>query len=671
MGAGIAQLALEAGARVVIHDPDPSAVERARDRIADGIARRTRRRSPADAGLAERTVAEAIGRLEASADLEQLARAADVVIEAALEDLALKRSIFTGLDAAARPGTILATNTSALSVAAIAAATGHPERVVGLHFFNPAPVMALVEVVAPSGADPAVVRRATELVAGWGKTAVRSADSPGFIVNRVNRPFTLEALALLEAGLGSVESIDAAVRAAGYPMGPFELMDLVGIDVNLAAARGIYQAFRYEPRFRPSPIQERLVEAGRLGRKSREGFYWYGEDGRSLGQAGAFASDPALAADPAGEIRALPAGGVAATPSSPIRSSPPSPIRSSSGSSWPSSTRPTAPSATGSPAPPTSTSRCAWGPVTRSDRSSARPRSADRPRSSPGSNGGARPAPGSSPRRPCSRRPARPDRRSRTACRIMHPTRPAHPVDGAARRSCAPSTSFPRAADRGRGPHPDRPARGLRGDVRSARLRDPIDGVVGADRGPIRQPARRRPVGWPVGQPRAVGRLARRARARGAPPERVGDVALQRLSLAGRDFYLTGTDETRGRLDDMLAKLGKTVSDLSVADAGDPTGIAVLEVGAFRVAGADSTRLLAEWVASNQATSPGRVQVSNVTLDGRALTRLVDTGRPGRWHDPRLRQGRRHLPGRRRRSGAPVERARPAADALTAERPPA
>lgn len=111
-------------------------------------------------------------------------------------------------------------------------------------------------------------------------------------------------------------------------------------------------------------------------------------------------------------------------------------------------------------------------------------------------------------------------------------------------------------------------------------------------------------------------------------PERVGDVALQRLSLAGRDFYLTGTDETRGRLDDMLAKLGKTVSDLSVADAGDPTGIAVLEVGAFRVAGADSTRLLAEWVASNQGTSPGRVQVSNVTLDGRALTRLVDTGRP-------------------------------------------
>jgi 3-hydroxybutyryl-CoA dehydrogenase len=308
MGAGIAQLALEGGARVVIHDPDPAAVERARERIADGLARRTRRRSPGDGGLVRRTVAEAIGRLESSADLAALARGADVVIEAALEDLALKRRIFAGLDAAAPPGTILATNTSALSVTTIAAATAHPERVVGLHFFNPAPVMALVEVVAPSAADPAVVRRAIELVDGWGKTAVRSADSPGFIVNRVNRPFTLEALAVLEAGLGSVESIDAAVRAAGYPMGPFELMDLVGIDVNLAAARGIYQAFRYEPRFRPSPIQERLVEAGRLGRKSREGFYWYGDDGRSLGQAGAFAGDPDLAADATGGILTLSGG---------------------------------------------------------------------------------------------------------------------------------------------------------------------------------------------------------------------------------------------------------------------------------------------------------------------------------------------------------------------------
>ncbi len=157
--------------------------------------------------------------------------------------------------------------------------------------------MALVEVVAPSGADPAVVEAAAARMTDWGKTPVRSADAPGFIVNRVNRPFTLEALRLLEDGHGSVESIDAAVRADGFPMGPFELMDLVGIDVNLAAARGICEAFHYEPRFRPSPIQERLVEAGRLGRKTGEGFYWYGEDGRRIGPAGAFVVDGALVAE--------------------------------------------------------------------------------------------------------------------------------------------------------------------------------------------------------------------------------------------------------------------------------------------------------------------------------------------------------------------------------------
>ena len=299
MGAGIAQLALEAGARVVIHDPDPSAVERARDRIADGIARRSTKRIADRLSRSGGPSPRRSSRLE-DGDRPRAAggggrRRHRGGARGPRPEAAASSS--PRLDAAARPGTILATNTSALSVGAIAAATGHPERVVGLHFFNPAPVMALVEVVAPPAADPAVVRRATELVAGWGKTAVRSADSPGFIVNRVNRPFTLEALALLEAGLGSVESIDARVRAAGYPMGPFELMDLIGIDVNLAAARGIYQAFRYEPRFRPSPIQERLVEAGRLGRKTREGFYWYGDDGRSLGQAGAFASDPEAAAD--------------------------------------------------------------------------------------------------------------------------------------------------------------------------------------------------------------------------------------------------------------------------------------------------------------------------------------------------------------------------------------
>ncbi len=306
MGAGIAQVALEGGARVLLLDVDEAAFERARARIADGLVRHARSRGESGEEAAAEAVT-ALVHLEPAADLETLGRTAGLVVEAALEDLALKRRIFARLDAAAPPTTILATNTSALSVGAVATGLRHPERVVGLHFFNPAPVMALVEVVAPIGADPAIVGAAERIVAGWGKTAVRTADAPGFIVNRVNRPFTLEALRMLEDGLGTVESIDAAVRGDGFPMGPFELMDLVGIDVNLAAARAIFEGFHYEPRFRPSAIQERLVEAGRLGRKSGEGFYWYGEDGRSLGMAGAFADDggPPI---PLGAERRLPGG---------------------------------------------------------------------------------------------------------------------------------------------------------------------------------------------------------------------------------------------------------------------------------------------------------------------------------------------------------------------------
>jgi 3-hydroxybutyryl-CoA dehydrogenase len=143
-------------------------------------------------------------------------------------------------------------------------------------------------VVAHASTDAAVVARASRLVEAWGRTAVQSADSPGFIVNRVNRPFTLEPLRLLRAGAGTVESIDAALVAAGFPMGPFALMDLIGIDVNLAAARGLFEASGRPPRFRPSPIQEELVAAGRLGRKTGEGFYRY-EDGRGVGPAARFA----------------------------------------------------------------------------------------------------------------------------------------------------------------------------------------------------------------------------------------------------------------------------------------------------------------------------------------------------------------------------------------------
>ena len=273
MGAGIAQVALEAGWGVRLHDPFPGAVDRGRERIAAGLGRRAAKLGLADAHAAD-WVRPRLDRLTEAPTATAAADGADLVIEAIVEDLEAKRALFAALDGAASPGAILATNTSALSVSSIAeAAATHPERVLGLHFFNPAPVLALVEVVAGSRTSPGALERATSIVAEWGKTPVRSADSPGFIVNRVNRPFTIEALRMLEAGESDIESTDAAMRAEGFPMGPFLLMDLVGLDINLAAATGVWEGLGRPERLRPSPIQASLVEHRRLGMKSGAGFY--------------------------------------------------------------------------------------------------------------------------------------------------------------------------------------------------------------------------------------------------------------------------------------------------------------------------------------------------------------------------------------------------------------
>jgi 3-hydroxybutyryl-CoA dehydrogenase len=272
MGAGIAQVALEHGHEVVLYDIDREATERGRERIARNLERR---------GVDVR-----LDALRTVTSLEDVGAEADLVIEAALEDLELKRTVFRTLDGVARPDVPLATNTSALSVAAIAAATRHPGRVLGLHFFNPAPVMQLVEVVVAPLTDPEVAAAAAGLVTRWDKVPVLVTDTPGFIVNRVNRPFTLEALRIFEAGGASVAEIDAAIEAAGYPMGPFRLMDLVGIDVNLTVARAIHAAFGAE-RFRPTATQVLLVEAGHLGRKTGRGFYHYAD-----GKRGPVALDP-------------------------------------------------------------------------------------------------------------------------------------------------------------------------------------------------------------------------------------------------------------------------------------------------------------------------------------------------------------------------------------------
>jgi 3-hydroxybutyryl-CoA dehydrogenase len=305
MGAGIAQVALEGGWEVVLSDAVPGAVDRARDRILDGLLRRAAKADPS--ARPQELADERLARLSAGRSLDAVAEGAHVVIEAAVEELEAKRSIFRELDAAAAPETILATNTSALSVTKIAEATQRPDRVLGLHFFNPAPLLPLVEVVAGLKTAESVVDRALAIVDAWGKTPIRTGDLPGFIVNRVNRPFTLEPLRLLRAGSGSVELIDAAILAAGFPMGPFRLMDLIGIDINLAAARGLFEAFDRAPRFRPSPIQESLVAAGHLGRKTGEGFYRY-DEGRPIGPAAPFVAGLAT---PAATASALDAESIA------------------------------------------------------------------------------------------------------------------------------------------------------------------------------------------------------------------------------------------------------------------------------------------------------------------------------------------------------------------------
>jgi 3-hydroxybutyryl-CoA dehydrogenase len=288
MGAGIAQVALEGGWAVAMTDAAPGATDRGRDRIADGLRRRATKAVPSP-GARSAWVDERLARLSVATSAAAVAADAHLVIEAALEDLELKRGIFRELDAAAAPETILATNTSALSVSKIAEATRRPERVLGLHFFNPAPLLPLVEVVATARTAEDVVARAIAIVEGWDKTPIRCTDAPGFIVNRVNRPFTLEPLRLLRSGVGTITTIDEAITAAGFPMGPFRLMDLIGIDINFAAARGLFEASGRAPRFRPSPIQEELVAAKRLGRKTGEGFYRYDAEGAVIGPGTRFA----------------------------------------------------------------------------------------------------------------------------------------------------------------------------------------------------------------------------------------------------------------------------------------------------------------------------------------------------------------------------------------------
>jgi 3-hydroxybutyryl-CoA dehydrogenase len=287
MGGGIAQVVAEAGLEVAVHDPLEGAYARARERITGFLRRKVEKGQ-----LDDEAAALAAARISEAASLEALG-AADLVIEAIPEDLDLKRDAFRRLDVAAGGATVLATNTSSLPVARIAAATSRPERVVGMHFFNPVPLMVLVEVVAAPMCTPDVVDAVALFARRLGKTPVVTADTPGFIVNRVARPFYLEALRILGAGEAGVEAVDDAMRGIGFRMGPFELIDAIGADVNLAVSESVHAQFFGDPRYRPHPIQRMVVDAGRLGRKTSGGFYEYGADGARTGPWAALSRRPA------------------------------------------------------------------------------------------------------------------------------------------------------------------------------------------------------------------------------------------------------------------------------------------------------------------------------------------------------------------------------------------
>jgi 3-hydroxybutyryl-CoA dehydrogenase len=268
MGAGIAQVAALAGHEVRLVD----AVAGVADRAVTAVGERLERLAAKDR-LRSDEAAAARHRLTAVADVSDLAGCV-LVVEAVAEDLAVKRDLFAELEKVCGETAILATNTSSLSVTEIAAGLTRPERVAGMHFFNPAPVLPLVEVVAGAATGPAVVDALVELAGAWGKTAVRCTSTPGFIVNRVARPYYAEAFRLLEVGVTDPATLDALFReAGGFPMGPCELTDLIGQDVNAAVTRSVWVAFGMDARFEPSAYQEALVADGRLGRKIGRGIY--------------------------------------------------------------------------------------------------------------------------------------------------------------------------------------------------------------------------------------------------------------------------------------------------------------------------------------------------------------------------------------------------------------
>ena len=271
MGAGIAQLCALRGFNTTLYDLS-------REIVSAGLARiRASIQKGVDLGKTTPEAAgSALARLHTTANLKDCSLA-DLAIEAAPEDLNLKRDLFRQLDTLLAPAALLASNTSSLSITALAGAVNRPEQCLGLHFFNPPALMALVEVVGGDRTSVETMETGLKFARDLGKTPVVCKDTPAFIVNRVARPFYGEALRLLGENAADPATIDALIKSIGFKMGPFELMDFIGLDVNFAVTQSVYNAFFQEPRYRPHPIQQKMVEAGLLGRKTKRGFYEYPE----------------------------------------------------------------------------------------------------------------------------------------------------------------------------------------------------------------------------------------------------------------------------------------------------------------------------------------------------------------------------------------------------------
>ena len=270
MGTGIAQAVALSKVDVALYDVNDTLLRQGVERIRADL-----RKGIQKGKLTQEQFTEAMERIRLRSGLAELS-SCDIIIEAVIEDLRVKKDLFKHLEQNCKPTTVLATNTSSLSVSSIAAGASKQDRVIGLHFFNPAHIMKLVEVVRGQNTSESVSSSVIEFVQHIGKTPVQVKDTPGFVVNRVARPFYGEALRMLGENVATVEQIDRiAKEIGGFAMGPFELMDMIGLDVNLSVTESMYDQYFGEPRYRPHQIQKRMVESGQLGKKTKRGFYVY------------------------------------------------------------------------------------------------------------------------------------------------------------------------------------------------------------------------------------------------------------------------------------------------------------------------------------------------------------------------------------------------------------